>query len=73
MIKLGYLFLLIGLVDFLVGVVMLRAVDIELAESSIGLKMIGAAAIGSAGILIGVMAIKIIVIDWKSGDRLTWI
>jgi len=48
-------------------------VGVESAESSIGLKTIGAAAMGSAGILIGVMAIKVIVIDWKSGDGLTWI
>jgi len=50
---------------------MFRAIDIELVESSIGLKTIGATAMGLAGILIGVIAIKVIVIDWKSGDRLT--
>jgi len=50
---------------------MLRVVGVELAESSIGLKTIRAAAIGSAGILIKVIAIKVIVIDWKSRDRLT--
>jgi len=61
--KLGCLFLLIGSVDFLVKVIMLRAVDIKLAESSIGLKTIKAAAIGSAGILIEVIAIEVIVID----------
>jgi len=60
-------------VDFLVGVIILRVVGIELAENSIGLKMIGAAVIGLAGILIGVIAIKVIVIDWKSRDGLTWI
>ena len=41
----------------------LRAVNIELVESSIGLKTIGAVVISSAGILIEVMAIKVIVID----------
>jgi len=50
---------------------MLRVVDIESVESSIGLKIIRAAAIGLAGILIGVIVIKVIVIDWKSRDRLT--
>jgi len=60
---LGCLFLLIGLVDFLIGVIILKVVDIELAESSIGLKTIRAAAMGSAGILIGVIIIKVIVID----------
>jgi len=42
---------------------MLKIVSIELAESSIGLKIIRAAAIGLAGILIGVIVIKVIVID----------
>jgi len=56
--------------DFLVEVVILRVVGIKLAESSIGLKMIRAAAMGSAGILIEVIAIKVIVIDWKSRDGL---
>ena len=41
---------------------MLRAVGVELAEISIGLKTIRVIAC-SAGILIGVMAIKGIVID----------
>ena len=73
MIKLGCLSLIIGLVDFLIGVVMLGVVDIELTEILIGLKTIGAAIISLVGILIEVMAIKVIVIDWKSRDGLTWI
>jgi len=60
--KLGCLSITIGLVDFLVKVVMLRAVGVELAGILIGLKMIGIAA-SSAGILIGVIAIKGVVMD----------
>jgi len=41
---------------------MLRVVGVELAEISIGLKTIGVTAY-SAGILIGVMAIKGVVMD----------
>lgn len=52
---------------------MLGVVDIELTEILIGLKTIGAAIISLVGILIEVMAIKVIVIDWKSRDGLTWI
>ena len=48
--------------DFLVGVVILRAVGVELAKILIGLKTIGVAA-SSAGVLIGVITIKGIVID----------
>ena len=48
--------------DFLVEIVMLGVVGVELAEILIGLKMIRVAA-SLAGILIGVMAIKGVVID----------
>ena len=69
--KLGCLSLMIGSVDFLVGVVMLGVVDIESVEILIGLETIGAAAMSSVGISIGVIAIEVIVIDWKSGDGST--
>ena len=55
--KLGCLSLTICLVGFSVGVVILKAVGVELAKISIGLKTIRVAA-SLAGILIGVMAIK---------------
>ena len=42
---------------------MLGVVDIELVEILIGLEMIGAAAMSLIGILIRVIAIKMIVID----------
>ena len=66
----GCLFLLIGLVDFLIRVIIFRVVGVELAESSIRLKTIRATAIGLVGILIKVIVIKVIVIDWKSRDKL---
>ena len=64
---------MISPVEFLVGIVMLEAVGVESAEDLIGLKTVGTVATGVAGILIGVMAIGVIVIDWKAGDGLTWI
>ena len=63
MMKLGYLSLIIGSVDYLVGVIMLRVVDIELAEILIGLKTIKTTAIGLVGILIGVIVIEGVVMD----------
>ena len=60
--KLGYISLIIGLVDFSVGAVMLGVVDVESTEILIGFEIIGAATIVSVGISIGVMAIKVIVI-----------
>jgi hypothetical protein len=68
--KLGCISLIIGSVDFLIGVVMLRVVDVESVEILIGLETIRATAISSVGILIGVIAIEVIVIDWKSRDGL---
>jgi len=62
MIKLIYLSLIIGLVDFLVEIVILRAISIELVEILIGLKIIRVAA-SLAGILIGVIVIKSVVVD----------
>ena len=62
-IKLECISLIIGSVDFLVGVIMLRVVNVKSVEISIGLKTIGAAAISSVKILMGVIVIKVIVID----------
>ena len=53
---------MIGLVDFSVEIVILRAVGVESVEILVGLKTIGVAA-SLAWILIGVIAIKGIVID----------
>jgi len=61
-IKLVYLSLIIGLVDFLIEIVILRAVSIELAEILIGLKTIKVTA-SLAGILIRVIVIKSVVVD----------
>jgi len=55
-------------VDSLVEIVMLRAVGVELVEIPVGLKTIGVPA-SSAWILIGVIAIKDIVINYKSKNR----
>jgi len=60
--KLVYLSLIIGSVDFSVEIVMLGVVSIELAEISIGLKMIRVVA-SSAGILIKIIAIESVVVD----------
>ena len=57
-----YLSLIIGLVDFSVEIVILGVVSIELVEISIGLKTIRVIA-SLAGILIGVIAIKSVVVD----------
>ena len=57
--------------DFLVEVIILKVIGVESAESLIELKMIRAEAIGLVGILIKVIIVKVIVIDWKSRDRLT--
>ena len=62
---------MISSVNFSIRVVMLGAIDVQSAEVSIGFETIGTAAMGSVGILIGVMAVEVIVIDWKSGDGLT--
>jgi len=60
--KLVYLSLIIGLVDFSIEIMILRVVSIELAKISIGLKTIRVVA-SSAGILIKVIAIKSVVVD----------
>ena len=49
--------------EFLVGIVILKAVGVKLVEDLIGLKTVGTVAIGVAGISIGVIIIKVIVID----------
>ena len=65
--ELGCLSLIIGSADSSVEIVMLRAVGVESAEILVGLKTIGVSA-SLAWILIGVIAIKGIVIDYKSED-----
>jgi len=60
--KLVCLSLIINSVDFLVEIIMLRAISIKLVEILIGLKMIRVIA-SSAGILIKVIAIKSVVVD----------